>query len=557
MQPAGSERPRFRQDLVAEPIEEHGAKFIDVMDPDSGSVFRFYEVEFSIACAMDGERDISSLVRWAQEELGVTPSPHEVRTVVATLGELGYLDQTGGARAAAADRVTADTTSDRPTDVVAVPGMPTRPSMPVQQELEVDAGDDTVLQAAEVSEVSIDLSDHIAVGPADVQEAVRQSRVMAAVDGPDDHDVEVTVSPDAAPPVQVAQPVHTPPPPIERPVARPQTPAPVERPVEPVAPPPITVARPVRPQTPPTGEPVIAKPSGDVRKPPVELPKVPDKQPVLPPVPDRRTNPVLIGLLIVVLLGGTAFFVWKYVLDKPAQGPGPVTGSAEVVPQPPVKPPAPPSKPKATAKIEMSSGRPKTILAFFAGTIEWIETSGKEAKSNDVIMKLVGAKPLEAQVEALKKDVEKRNTELQAVYKTRDAAQTAGDEAGAKKAQTKIDELEKVYNAKSDQLNVKVDQLEPYLVRLIVDGTLTVTRKVGDKIPENTPVATILQPPEPSVTFKIPANMKLEFGTAAAVKLGEQLVTCVVADWEPEKLRMTCPKEPGVVEGAVITWELP
>jgi len=230
---------------------------------------------------------------------------------------------------------------------------------------------------------------------------------------------------------------------------------------------------------------------------------------------------------------------------------------AAVAPQPPPKAPEPPPKPTVTAKIELSSGRPKTILAFFPGTIEWIETSGKEAKSNDVIMKLAGARPLEVQVEALKKDVEKRNTELQAIYKTRDAAQTAGDEAGVKKAQTKIDELEKVYNAKSEQLNAKVDLLEPFLVRLISDGTLTITRKVGDKIPENTPIATILSPPEPSATFKIPEDLKIELGTAVAVRLGEKLVTCVAADWEPEKLRVTCPQDPGVVEGASVTWELP
>ena len=582
MQAAGSRRrPRFRQDLVAEPIEEHGAKFIDVMDPDSGNVFRFYEVEYSIACAMDGERDVAGIVQWAAGRARrSTPIAERVRTVIATLGELGYLDQTGAARAAAAAVATPDSTTDRPTHVVATGPARTRAASPGPAAMEIDAHGDTVSQT---SEVSIDLSDHIAVGPADVQEAVRQSRVMAAIEVPDDLDVEVSVAPAAAPAVQTpvvqtpvvqAPPVATPPvrapevqpppvavqpvatPPIERPMARPQTPLPVE-PVAtpPVATPPVAADRPARPQTPPTGEPVIAKPA-DVRKPAVELPKVPDKQPVLPPEPTPRTSPVLIVLLILVLLGGAAFAVWKFVLDKPAPEPGPVTGSAAVAPQPP-SPPEPPPKPAATAKIELSSGRPKTILAFFPGTIEWIETSGKEAKSNDVIMKLVGAKPLEAQVEALKKDVEKRNTELQAVYKARDAAQAAGDEAGVKKAQTKIDELEKVYNAKSDQLNAKTDQLEPFLVRLLVDGTLTITRKVGDKIPENTPIATILPAPELSATFKIPAGTKLELGTAAAVRLGEKLVTCVVADWEPESLRMTCPKEPGVVEGAVVTWELP
>ena len=95
-------RPRFRQDLVAEPIDENGQRFIDVIDPDTGYEYRFYEVEYSLACAMDGERDVAGLARWAQEELGITPSPSELSSVIATLGDLGYLDTAVAAAGAAA-----------------------------------------------------------------------------------------------------------------------------------------------------------------------------------------------------------------------------------------------------------------------------------------------------------------------------------------------------------------------------------------------------------------------------------------------------------------------
>ena len=79
---AGHNKPRFKQELVAEPIEDGGARFIDVMDPDSGNIFRFYEVEYALACAMDGERDVAGIVHWAQEELGLTPTPSEVTRVI-------------------------------------------------------------------------------------------------------------------------------------------------------------------------------------------------------------------------------------------------------------------------------------------------------------------------------------------------------------------------------------------------------------------------------------------------------------------------------------------
>jgi hypothetical protein len=71
------ERPRFRQDLVAEPVEDGNTRFVDVMDPDNGSVYRFFEVEYSLACAMDGERDVPGILRWAQEELGLSASATE------------------------------------------------------------------------------------------------------------------------------------------------------------------------------------------------------------------------------------------------------------------------------------------------------------------------------------------------------------------------------------------------------------------------------------------------------------------------------------------------
>ena len=56
-----TDRPRFRDDLVAQPLEEEGIRWVDVTDPNSGSTFRFYDVEYSIACAMDGARDIEGL----------------------------------------------------------------------------------------------------------------------------------------------------------------------------------------------------------------------------------------------------------------------------------------------------------------------------------------------------------------------------------------------------------------------------------------------------------------------------------------------------------------
>src|SRR5687768_2372053 len=85
--------PRFREDLLAEQIEQDGKHFVDVMDDASGVMFRFYDVEYALACAMNGERDVDAIVGWAENELGFRPRPQDVRRVVETLGDLGYLDE--------------------------------------------------------------------------------------------------------------------------------------------------------------------------------------------------------------------------------------------------------------------------------------------------------------------------------------------------------------------------------------------------------------------------------------------------------------------------------
>ena len=606
MMQTGTEKPRFRQDLLAEAIDEQGAKFIDVMDPDSGTVFRFYEVEFSIACAMDGERDVAGIVQWAKDELGVAPSANEVRTVIATLGDLGYLDMAGASKAAAADVPAAPVAAAPVTPARVVeappPTAPARTPARTPTPAERTPARPAAAAAGGASDVSLDLSEHLAVGREDVQEAVRQSRVMSAVEAPSE-----ALEP-AAPPLKVParpqtpaaaerpaqraaeakqperaaevkqpeRPVLVPQPEVRQPERAPERPA--ERPIEvkqPEAPievkqpeAPVEVKQPERPVLVP--QPEVKQPERPVEvkqperpvevvKPAIELPKVPAKQPVPTPEPPRRTSRALIVVLILIVLGVGAFLVWQFVLNQPSQAANASVSMAPVAPQPQPQPeqvpPAPPPAKVVTSKIEMSSGRPKTILAFFPGVIEWIETSGKEARSNDIIMKLQGHKAVEAQVAAMTKEVEKLQADMNAAYKARDAV--LNDAAAVDKANAKVAAAEKAYNTKADQLAKKTDQLEPYYVRLTVDGALTVLRKAGEKIGENTQIATIVTPPLPSAVFKIPPELKLEVGQTAVLKQGEQLLTCEIADWEPESLRVSCPPESGAAEGAAVSYELP
>ena len=242
MQAPGDVRPRFRQDLIAELVEDGGARFIDVVAPDSDNVFRFYEVEYSIACAMDGERDVAGIVKWATEELGVTPSPKEVQSVIATLVDLRFIDtgavaadakvaqaaptqpakqapaETGLAKGVVVGATTPARAPAPAADVelgasgakpqpksadlpkapdfdLGAPGAPpvaAPPRAPVE-DIALGApgsrGEPAkpkapVAPVAPVSDIGMDLSAHMDVGAADVKDAVRKSKAMTAVDVP-------------------------------------------------------------------------------------------------------------------------------------------------------------------------------------------------------------------------------------------------------------------------------------------------------------------------------------------------------------------------------------
>ncbi len=138
MQTENSTRPRFRSDLVAQPVEENGQVFVDVTDPDTGTTFRFYEIEYSVACAMDGDRDVDALKDWARDELGVEPTVDELGTVISTLADLGYLEAgpagsasvPGGAAARGGEDVELGRAGGS-----GVPGSASAPSAPADVEL--------------------------------------------------------------------------------------------------------------------------------------------------------------------------------------------------------------------------------------------------------------------------------------------------------------------------------------------------------------------------------------------------------------------------------------
>jgi len=580
----GLERPRFRQDLVAEQIDEAGARFIDVMDPDSGSLFRFYEVEYSIACAMDGERDVPGIVRWAQEELGLKASTTEVTTVIATLGSLGYLERPGAAaEAAPADdelaagivvgkrqdtevdgtgvelglsNMAAAATSHEPMPEapdygLGAPGSTVTsrsPSMPVEDIKLGEAGAQALASEADdaipqTGDMSLDLSDHLAIKPDDVKEAVRASRVMATPELPKDlleALEEPTVHKPAAAEAKPAKPE------VKPEAKKPEVKKPSTQPMATVAP-----AKPV--EIKPTSQRIEAKPS-DTKpsKPAVELPRpVPvaaDQSRPTAPKSGVSTMTIVLFLLLVATAAG--FFAWKYLLNNPEE-----TEDTQDVPskKPRMKPPVKPAEPPPiSGQLKLETPTPVDLSSLTAGAVESVEANGKMVKADDVVARLAGAKQLETDIAAIQKDVDRVKPELDKANADLAAATAGANKDALAKAQAVVKDRQTSLDDKQAKMTAKTAELAKFVVKATTDGQLTITAKVGQHVAASESIAKLAPTPLLVVVLKAPA---LATGSTVtlAVKNSDKKLTCTVASVDGDSAKVTCPTEATLADPTDVT----
>ena len=541
------DKPKFRQEqLVAEPVDDKGARFIDVMDPDSGSVFRFYEVEFSLACAMDGERDVAGIVQWAKEELGLTPSQAEIQSVIATLGELGYLEPRHDSDAP--ELATGIVVGPKPdasapsndfelgyagpatSAVVPAPASPTftlgsagsTPRSPAGPVEDVALG-----TPGRTGDVSLDLSEHLAVRPDDVKEAVRASKVMTAADVPS-HMLEALEEP---------------------------KPMPVSKPAPVVVKPAPVVANPIegQPKTPgmssPSGQPSTSRgdrPGDGLRPTPAAKPVEPVKT-----APKPSVSPVLIVLLIIAL-GVGAYFLWRNVLasknhDEPQ---GRVQQPVAPVAQQPA-PPAPPTPEPVRLAIETPA--PVEVKAAIAGTIDSVD-SAKVVKRDAVVAKLRGYQALEAEVKKISKQLERAKADIAKSEAALAAAKSANNTAEGTRLEADVAKQRTSILEGEAALAAKTTDLEHHLVKATADGELAVVAKPGSPLAVDGVVFTITRP----------AGLSAKFKTATAVKPGGYVfvelsgsgdtkpLVCEVVAGEQDTAKVFCSADP-TLDGKEVT----
>jgi hypothetical protein len=593
------DRPRFRQDLVAEPIEDGGARFIDVMDPDSGTLFRFFEVEYSLACAMDGQRDVAGIVKWAEEELGLKPSQREVATVINTLGELGYLERgaaaAAAASAAAAAQPAAAKPSKTPTPAAGIKKAPEQPALnrwdqpttmgdtdeylergvvhgggrantpapdvelgkagtrpagagdlPRAPELELGAPGVTATAAAARGAGK---AEDIALGAPGKTGGASNVEVDLAADMP----LSPAAVKEAVRQSQVMKAVDVPPELADemKPAAKAETKPAAKAEAKPVeakkgaAP---GEAKPVEKK--PAEKPVEAKKPAEK---PVEAKKPVEKRPVekaepLPPAPARGVSPVLIAALVLAILAAGGFALWKFVLNKKP------TETSQAKPTPPPPQPTPPAPPPVeTAKLATDQPAATEVKPSAPGQVATMVANDTAVKEGDPIARLVGFKPIETQVKTMETAVTKAKDAIAAAEKERDAAQTAGNKAGVTAAEKKLATAQKTVTDQEAKLATQKANLDKYLIKAPTAGKVTAVAKANAKVTPTDVVATVTPDPILAATFKSAGEVAPGTRVLLALKGSDQKLSCKVLAAGGDGVKIGCPKD-AAADGAEVSY---
>lgn len=503
-------RPRFRTDLVAKPVEENGQVFVDVTDPDTGSTFRFYEVEYSVACAMDGARDVTDLASWAQQELGLEPSREELSTVVATLGELGYLEAAGpGKNPALAKTLAAGTDAEASfaglLDIDVDDDAKTHPAVRMpRRNRRPDSEEDTQIPPPrspvaddDLPRLSTDLSEHVPIGTQDVKDAVRRSRVHVAV----------------VPPMEPAKKAT--------PAAVPATPDPVPHTPTPVPPasPSVTPASLAPPRMAPATAAAVASAETE----------------------DKKGGGWLMVAFVVVLIVALGLTVVYYYLnymrtDETAA----VEGDPSAVPTS-AEPAAAENEPPTTS-LQQGQPVPVPVVAEIEGKVAWVADDAATVAAGDPLIRLEGYKESA-------KDLAEYQARLEHYQGMLDHATATGDKAKMAHAGKKVEQKHQLI-AESKAKLAKLTIAAP------AAGEAEPKVAVGDTIKNGDQVAALIGAPGTRGTFTVLPGAFYEEGTevtVSSVASPDQTASCKVAAVVSNAVTVRCPADSPFSPGDQVT----
>ncbi len=601
---ASLSNPSFRYDLHTEALVESGNRYVDVSCPESGTSFRFYEVEYAVACGMDGERDVGAIVNWAKSELALVTTKEEVKAIIGKLASLDYLDASEDMAAtvptstsvkvpaaktiedASSGKLAASTEIELgyPTPHAPAPlppadadfqlgdsgissrkGSDTIPVSSANVELGVagskrataaapladssgmelgDSGNAAEAVQTPSSSVSTDLSQTFRIDKDEVKAAVRASKVMSAVELPEDLMAEL----DAAKEEKLAEiqaeaedPSEAETVDVENPVRAAEAVNPVvnESPVAPVAKVDTPIAKTLIGEGPKKSDDEKGSEAATI------LPQTPTKvtpeqqSAVVTPAPDDATSRKpsarywLWALLLIVVAAAAVYYYMEYVRGDKASASS--TSKAPKVenaaPPADVVPPAP-VVPSSTLSVADPVVSPQA--AGKSGQSAFVIETGTEVDEGAVLVKLKGATKGEAAVAKNEKslaDYQLRLTRLQKGKKV-----------------TKIKAMQANVTRKEVELAKAKNRLDKLLIRSDSKGMVEVLIKPGAAVTEETVVAKVTQPAQTIAIFKIPANSSHsgisvdDKVTVVSKKDASVTATCtVIAEKGESQVTLACP----------------
>jgi hypothetical protein len=388
------ERPRFRRDLVAKPVELEGVAYVETIDPRTGQAFRFYEVEHAVAEAFDG-RPLPEVVSGVRERSGLELTLEQLAEFARRLTELGFLEKDAGEDSA--PNPDATRTDDEleviPSGEVVPETLLAAPRRPASDELEtipsVEVVPETLLAAPALPLAPVAEAPTSLAGPSDDLEPLTSAEVRAVIEDEPSPGTTAEVmavdvmssmeeapnamGPGAAPPAAAppaGQDLGSSPPPIGMP-SRPLT---EETAMPPVLPPGFTSHGPANTPRP---------------APPLSIPPLLTPKPVPPPAPVPYRPAFLyagLGIGAAVIMGFVAYRL--------------LSGGESTAPTVHTIVPAPQSIFRyydAVGTVKLSGE--KTLVFPTGGKVAQIQPAGTTFKDGDVLAELESARRWKAQID--------------------------------------------------------------------------------------------------------------------------------------------------------------
>jgi len=588
-------RPKFRTDLVAQPLEVQGQRFVDVTDPDSEQTFRFYEVEYAIAAAMDGQRDVEGLIHWANDELGLESSQDELATVVATLADLGYLEKNGvggasmelgsaGPASSANEAVPLPSGGDVELGVAGGQASERAPAVPSTADFELGSSGGAPRTASPEESFAGLMEDEElgpAGGPGDITSPsleLEDNRAdTVSTRGGSEAEEDISLPPPPAPPAAVPEPTLT----------RSSTSGSVDDDDEdtqlPAPEPPayddddvsvdlsdhlsldandvkeavraskVMQAVPMPDLAADIEDEATPPPGLEEEPPPIELSSARDEEPPLPaapavepvpePVAEKKSSmgALLLALLLVAAAGGGAYYYFVIMPQQNAAPAPPRPGATPTTTNTPSEPPPPAPAPKAA--LAEGPAESADVGAIANGRIEWILGSGEEVDEGAVVARLDGAR----RVEAARRRYEKRLEHYQGKLA---GAQEAGDDRRTAAYQAKVAEKQGLVDAENERL-------AQLIMRAPQAGTVEPVVRGGASVKQGEPVVRIVGKKGFSATFDR-GGEELSEGDPCKVTLadGSSAEGCEVLAVDGDIVTIGLPPTSGVSIGDQVTLDL-